>query len=70
MLFQSISGIRIIWEVSVNTMARHLNSSGTLHSLMHHRASRAGESTPWSLCLTSSQAVQLLSQSCIHSTTT
>lgn len=35
MLFQSISGIRIIWEVSVNTMARHLNSSGILHSLTY-----------------------------------
>lgn len=42
MLIQSVSGIIIciICEVSVNTIVRHLNSSGILLPLMHHRVSR------------------------------
>lgn len=68
MLFQSISGIFIIcisWEVSVNTIVRHLNSSGILLPLMHHRVSRVQVNSHPSPSLTSSQSSCSCSHTCI-----
>lgn len=45
MLFKSISNVCIIWEVPVNTIVCHSNSSGILHSL-HHRALRVQVNPP------------------------